>query len=73
MVTTGAEADLEAVTGIARAMVGRWGMSERIGSVSVLPAEGDPRLAGISDAMLGASTRRSAGSSMSVMPKRAAS
>jgi cell division protease FtsH len=54
VVTTGAEADLETVTRIARAMVGRWGMSERIGSVAVLPAEGDPRLAGISDAMLGA-------------------
>src|SRR5262245_56211228 len=54
VVTTGAEADLETVTRVARAMVGRWGMSERIGSVSVLPAEGDPRLAGISDAMLGA-------------------
>jgi len=54
VVTTGAEADLETVTRIARAMVGRWGMSERIGSVSVLPAEGDPRLAGVSDAMLGA-------------------
>src|SRR5215813_2212072 len=54
VVTTGAEADLETVTRIARAMVGRWGMSERVGSVSVLPAEGDPRLAGISDAMLGA-------------------
>jgi len=54
VVTTGAEADLETVTRIARAMVGRWGMSERIGSVAVLPADGDPRLAGISDAMLGA-------------------
>ncbi len=54
VVTTGAEADLETVTRIARAMVGRWGMSERVGSVSVLPSEGDPRLAGISDAMLAA-------------------
>jgi cell division protease FtsH len=54
VVSTGAEADLETVTRIARAMVGRWGMSERIGSVAVLPADGDPRLAGISDAMLGA-------------------
>jgi cell division protease FtsH len=54
VVTTGAEADLETVTGIARAMVGRWGMSERIGAVSVLPEEGDPRMAGTSDAMLDA-------------------
>ncbi|MDP9400539.1 MAG: cell division protein FtsH, partial [Actinomycetota bacterium] len=36
-VTTGAESDLEQVTRIARQMVGRWGMSERIGLVSVLP------------------------------------
>jgi cell division protease FtsH len=54
IVTTGAENDLEQATRIARSMVGRWGMSERIGKVSVLPAEGDPRMAGISDAMLDA-------------------
>jgi len=36
-VTTGAEADLEAVTALARQMVGRWGMSQRVGLVSVLP------------------------------------
>jgi cell division protease FtsH len=36
-VTTGAESDLEQVTNIARRMVGRWGMSERIGLVTVLP------------------------------------
>jgi cell division protease FtsH len=54
VVTTGAESDLEAVSRIARAMVGRWGMSERIGRRSVLPAEGDPRMAGISDDLLNA-------------------
>jgi cell division protease FtsH len=54
VVTTGAESDLEMVTRIARSMVGRWGMSERIGRLSVLPAEGDPRTAGISDALLDA-------------------
>ena len=32
-VTTGAESDLEQVTNIARQMVGRWGMSDRIGLV----------------------------------------
>jgi cell division protease FtsH len=36
-VTTGAETDLEVVTTIARQMVGRWGMSRRVGLVSVLP------------------------------------
>jgi cell division protease FtsH len=54
IVTTGAESDLEMVTRIARSMVGRWGMSERIGTLSVLPAEGDPRMAGVSDALLDA-------------------
>jgi cell division protease FtsH len=39
-VTTGAESDIEQVTGIARAMVGRWGMSDEIGFVAVLPADG---------------------------------
>jgi cell division protease FtsH len=42
------------VTRIARSMVGRWGMSERIGTLSVLPPEGDPRMFGISDGLLDA-------------------
>jgi len=53
-VTSGAESDLETVTRIARAMVGRWGMSDRVGKLSALPAEGDPRMAGTSDAVLNA-------------------
>ena len=39
-VSTGAESDLDQVSRIARQMVGRWGMSERIGPIAVLPAEG---------------------------------
>ncbi len=39
-VTNGAESDLEQVTAIARQMVGRWGMSEAVGQVSVLPRDG---------------------------------
>ena len=54
VVTTGSESDLEVVTRIARSMVGRWGMSDRIGKLSVLPADGDPRMAGISEGMLDA-------------------
>ena len=54
IVTTGSESDLETVTRIARSMVGRWGMSERIGTLSVLPAEGDPRMAGVSEGLLDA-------------------
>jgi cell division protease FtsH len=54
VVTTGSESDLETVSRIARSMVGRWGMSEKVGRLSVLPAEGDPRMAGISDALLDA-------------------
>ncbi len=38
-ITTGAESDIEHVTAIARQMVGRWGMSEAIGFVTVIPAE----------------------------------
>lgn len=53
VVTTGSESDLETATKIARAMAGRWGMSEQIGPASALPKEGDPHMAGISDAMLG--------------------
>src|SRR5215212_4928932 len=39
-ITTGAESDIEQVTGIARAMVGRWGMSEAIGFINALPQDG---------------------------------
>jgi cell division protease FtsH len=39
-ITTGAESDIEQVTAIARQMVGRWGMSEAIGFVNVLPGDG---------------------------------
>jgi cell division protease FtsH len=38
--TTGAEADLEQVTVLARQMVGRWGMSSAIGPVTVIPEAG---------------------------------
>jgi cell division protease FtsH len=54
VVTTGAENDLENATNIARSMVGRWGMSDRIGPVTVLPQEGDPRMTGVSDGLLDA-------------------
>ena len=45
-VTTGAESDLEQVTAIARQMVGRWGMSDVIGLVSVIPAPGEEQFYG---------------------------
>ena len=38
-VTTGAESDIERATAIARQMVGRWGMSDAIGFVTVISAE----------------------------------
>ncbi|MEU8538697.1 ATP-dependent zinc metalloprotease FtsH [Streptomyces sp. NPDC048717] len=39
VVTTGAESDLEQVTSIARGMAGRWGMSERVGRLTAIPAD----------------------------------
>jgi cell division protease FtsH len=52
-ITTGAESDLEQVTRIARQMVGRWGMSDAIGPVSILPAPGQEQivLPGSADAL----------------------
>jgi cell division protease FtsH len=41
-ITTGAESDIEQLTAIARHMVGRWGMSEKIGPIAVLPADPTP-------------------------------
>jgi cell division protease FtsH len=38
--TTGAESDIQQLTAIARQMVGRWGMSDQIGPLAVLPADG---------------------------------
>ncbi|WP_330298797.1 ATP-dependent zinc metalloprotease FtsH [Streptomyces sp. NBC_00503] len=40
VITTGAENDLEQVTNIVRGMVGRWGMSERIGRLTAIPSDG---------------------------------
>jgi len=39
-VTTGAEGDIEQLTRIARYMVGRWGMSDKVGLVAVLQQDG---------------------------------
>jgi len=48
--TTGAESDFQQLTQIARQMVGRWGMSEAIGTVTVLPSDGrGPLLPGASE------------------------
>jgi cell division protease FtsH len=38
-ITTGAESDIEQLTNIARQMVGRWGMSDKLGPVTLLPSE----------------------------------
>src|SRR6476646_8095091 len=49
-ITTGAESDIQQLTQIARQMVGRWGMSRTIGTIAVLPADGQgPLLPGVSD------------------------
>jgi cell division protease FtsH len=47
-VTTGAESDIKQLTRIARAMVGRWGMSPKLGPLDLLPEDGlDPIHAGV--------------------------
>jgi cell division protease FtsH len=47
-ITTGAESDIQQLTQIARQMVGRWGMSEKVGPVAVLPSDGaGPLLPGV--------------------------
>ena len=38
--STGAESDIQQLTEIARQMVGRWGMSDAIGPVAVIPRDG---------------------------------
>src|SRR6201999_2302493 len=49
-ITTGAESDIQQLTAIARQMVGRWGMSDAVGLVAVLPADvAGPLLPGASE------------------------
>jgi cell division protease FtsH len=49
-ITTGAESDIQQLTNIARQMVGRWGMSDKVGPVAVLPSDGQsPLLPGVSE------------------------
>src|SRR5579872_2060985 len=48
--TTGAESDIQHLTRIARSMVGRWGMSDAIGPIAVVPMDGySPFLPGASE------------------------
>jgi cell division protease FtsH len=48
--TTGAESDIQQLTDLARHMVGRWGMSEAVGPLAVLPSESrGPFLPGASE------------------------
>ncbi len=43
-ISAGAESDIQQLTGIARQMVGRWGMSQAIGPIAVIPSEGQNML-----------------------------
>src|SRR5579884_1835603 len=48
--STGAESDIEQLTGLARQMVGRWGMSDAVGPVAVIPRDGSgPLLPGTAE------------------------
>jgi cell division protease FtsH len=47
-ISTGAESDIEQLTRIARQMVGRWGMSDAVGPIAVIPRDGSgPFLPGV--------------------------
>jgi cell division protease FtsH len=39
-ISTGAESDIEQLTALARHMVGRWGMSDALGPIAVIPRDG---------------------------------
>ena len=73
-ITTGAESDIQQLTQIARQMVGRWGMSEKIGPIAVLPtrrrrAVPARRQRDLARRPSGWSTRRSAASSTRPTPR----
>jgi cell division protease FtsH len=49
-ITSGAESDIQQLTLVARQMVGRWGMSDAVGPIAVLPSDGQgPLLPGVSE------------------------
>ena len=49
-ISTGAESDIQQLTELARQMVGRWGMSDAIGPIAVVPRDGSgPLLPGVSE------------------------
>ena len=49
-ISAGAESDIQQLTGIARQMVGRWGMSPAIGPIAVIPSDSQgPLLPGVSE------------------------
>jgi cell division protease FtsH len=49
-ISAGAESDIQQLTGIARQMVGRWGMSSAIGPIAVIPSESNgPLLPGAAE------------------------
>jgi cell division protease FtsH len=49
-ISAGAESDIQQLTGIARQMVGRWGMSPKIGPIAVIPSDAQgPLLPGVSE------------------------
>jgi cell division protease FtsH len=49
-ISAGAESDIQQLTGIARQMVGRWGMSPEIGPIAVIPSDNQgPLLPGASE------------------------
>jgi cell division protease FtsH len=49
-ISTGAESDIQQLTELARQMVGRWGMSDAVGPIAVVPRDGaGPLLPGVAE------------------------
>ena len=83
-ISAGAESDIQQLTGIARQMVGRWGMSQAIGPIAVIPSEGQglllPGVSEVSEATqelidreVGGSSTRRTRSSRGCSPRTATS
>ena len=73
-ISAGAESDIQQLTGIARQMVGRWGMSPAIGPIAVIPSDAQgpllPGVSEVSESTAGADRQRGAADRRRGLPGR---